>query len=227
MYSCMTDHQYRTEIKAYANSDLSELKARLLGRERGKIPQAALDFGTAFHTLMLEPQRFDPVANLGFMPILNWMKESVEADAELVCLLQNSDRETVRQWTDPATGLLCKGKLDAVALPRRRHLIDMKTTSCRTRAAFIDSCLEYDYDRQAAFYLSSSPEAAFFEFVGVQKQSPYKVFRLQYHKESDFIVYGRKKMSWLLKRAHEESLKPDGWRPKSWSRKETNSNQLS
>ncbi|MDB5241424.1 MAG: hypothetical protein JWP57_2049 [Spirosoma sp.] len=213
----MTELSYR-QIPAYANSDLSELKARLLGKQPFKVTQAALDFGTAFHTLILEPATFDPVENLGFMPILNWMRESLETDTELVSLLQNSDHEIVRQWIDPATGLPCKGKLDAVVRPRNRHLIDLKTTSSTSLDKFAESCLAYDYDRQAAFYLSSDSDATFFEFVGVQKQSPYRVYRLAYHKDSEFVQYGRKKMNWLLKRAHEESLRPDGWRPSAWGR---------
>ena len=184
----------------------------------------AFKFGSAFHRLILEPDtvklnEYDGWSDKDYTMLCN-MGDAVLSIPDLVLLLNSSDRETVRQWIDQLTGLPCKGKLDAVVKPRNRHLIDLKTTSCASLTKFTESCLAYDYDRQGAFYLSSDSEATFFEIVGVQKQAPYKVYRITYHKDSEFIQYGRKKMDFWLKRAHEESLRADGWRPSAWSRKE-------
>ena len=73
---------------------------------------------------------------------------------------------------------------------------------------------------QAAFYLSSDDCATFFEFVGIQKVAPYKLFRLKFHKDDEFLSYGRKKMNFLLQKAKEEADKPNRWRPSAWNREE-------
>lgn len=206
----MSEIDYR-QIRRYANSDLSELAAKHFNKPRFTCLPATLDFGSAFHTLILEPDTFDAAENLGYMPILNWMRESVETDTELVSLIQNSEHETVRTWIDEATGLPCKAKLDAVVLPKRVHIIDLKSTMCTSKAKFIDTCHEYDYDRQAAFYLSSDPNARFFELVGVRKTNPYTVYRTAYHRESEFVRGGFKKVNRLLRLAKETGFVPGSW----------------
>ncbi|UHG93220.1 PD-(D/E)XK nuclease-like domain-containing protein [Spirosoma oryzicola] len=219
----MNDYQYRT-LPRYANSDLSELKRLNLG-EKFMATQKSLDFGTAFHTLILEPAKRQSILTatgieMSDLISLYVMEERINAFSDLRVMFADAEKETVRQWVCPITGLPLKAKLDAVIMPRRRHLVDLKTTSCKSLADFLESCYSFDYDRQAAFYLSSDPNAAFFEFVGVQKVPPYNVYRLAFHKSDEFIKYGQKKMEFWLQRAYEESLKEDGWRPSSWSRKE-------
>ncbi|MGF7219073.1 hypothetical protein GGR92_005253 [Spirosoma lacussanchae] len=211
-----TDHQYRT-LPAYANSDLSELDRLLSGRPAFTASPEALAFGTAFHTLILEPETF--AARHLIVPNMNTlaaMQSAVQADPVLSANLFKAQRETVRQWVCPLTGLPLKCKIDAaVPVIRGELLIDLKTTSCKTRAEFEESCYTYGYDRQAAFYLASNPRATFFELVGVQKQSPYNLFRLAFYKDDLFIKGGRAKMEKLLTMAHRMNFQPI-----SWSRKE-------
>lgn len=217
----MTEHEYRT-LPRLANSDLTELAGLVLGRKMVKATPETLLFGSRFHRLILEPETLSQTEAASWptadYDTLMEMRKALVADAELVAICANAEREIVRIWECPETGLPLKGRLDIVALPRRRHLIDLKTTSVRSMYDFVRSITEYHYDRQAAFYLSSDPAAEYFEFVGVGKQPPYYLFRHSLHRHCVAVERGRQKMNALLKRAKAEFDKPDGWRPSSWSR---------
>lgn len=220
----LSEHDYRT-LPRISNSDLSELEGIVTYRPSFSVSRAALHFGTAFHAKVLEPAQQAKYAayGLSYNEIwqLDYMKQSLDADSEITTLIANSDRETVRLWDDPETGLPCKGKLDAVVMPRQRHLIDLKTTSCKTKHEFEKSIIEYGYDRQAAFYLDSDIGTAdYFEFVAVCKIAPYPVFRVALHRSCSVVETGRSKNRRLLRRAAIELERQNGWRPKSWSRKQ-------
>ena len=84
--------------------------------------------------------------------------QTIRQDAFCRRYLRLSERERIVLSTDPTTGIACKARLDMVyTSPKRQNalIIDIKTTSARTQAQFLDSCYTYDYDRQAAFYLDS------------------------------------------------------------------------
>ena len=220
----MTDHQYRT-MHRYANSDLSELAAVKFNRSLMKAGPESLRLGSAFHTMILEPQRtpdgWELMTNDERRQVASMYDSLLAYDGgAIVKLLDLAECEKVRQWTCPRTGLPLKAKIDMCVLPRRRHILDLKTTSAKSQAEFEETIEEYHYDRQAAFYLSSEEEAVYFEFVGVQKQPPYNVFRVLYNWMDPEIQRGRQKMQTLLQLAYNETLDPNGWRPSSWRRKE-------
>lgn len=219
----MDDIEYR-RMPRIANSDLGELEARRFGQRRRPVKPETLDFGTHFHGLVLEPHKRDDIlmrsdlTNIAVMSLLA-MEKAVQDCNELHMIIQSAQREVTRVWDCLETGLPLKGRLDIVAEPRRVHLIDLKTTSCTSKQAFIDTIAGYNYDRQAAFYLDSDPKARFFEFAGVQKVAPYALFRVQLHRTDELIVKGRQEMLRLLWDAKLEFDRPDGWRPSSWTRK--------
>lgn len=211
----MNDLTYR-QLPRYANSDLSELAAVHLGKKRFSCSQETLDFGTAFHQLTLEPTKLlgDEVRRGLSDRQKTDLMEMITAlfvDSHLAMTIRGSECETVREWQCAETGLPLKGKLDICVLPKRQHLIDLKTTSCKSKAQFEQTISEYDYDRQAAFYLDSDPNARFFEFVGVQKTPPYNVYRVAYHRSDAAIVEGRRKMLRLLRLAKEIGFVPSSW----------------
>jgi hypothetical protein len=124
-----------------------------------------------------------------------------------------AERERVVLFTDPATQLPCKARLDLVySSPKRQNalVLDFKTTSARTSAQFLQSCYDYDYDRQAAFYLDSLRHAESgewaatrqfrFVFVGVMKQAPHRLFAVDASALPGFLEYGRKKYQFWLKK---------------------------
>lgn len=93
-------------------------------------------------------------------------------------LLTSGTPELTMLWTDPETGLRCKGRADFFA-PQFRTAIDIKTTEDARPPAFAKSVANYGYHRQAAFY-SNGFEAVgapidLFVFVAVEKVEPYLV----------------------------------------------------
>jgi hypothetical protein len=144
------------------------------------------------------------------------MVEAVFADEALGSLLANALRKQVRTWTHEPTGLPLKARIDAMVQPNGDHLIGLKTTDCTSYVEFVASCSELDYDREAAFNHSAVPNARLFEFIAVQKQEPYGVFRVAYPLADRFIQTGITKMNYLLEQALVESKREGGWIPDSW-----------
>lgn len=127
-----------------------------------------------------------------------------------------AERERVILFTDPVTNLACKARLDLVyTSPKRQSalVMDFKTTSARTQAQFLQSCYDYDYDRQAAFYVDSLRHAESgewdatrrfrFVFIGVMKQKPHRLFAVDATSLPGFLDYGRKKYQFWLKKWRE------------------------
>lgn len=116
--------------------------------------------------------------------------------------LVNGIKEQIILFEDPTTLAKCKARLDlhTVSLKRQKKIIvDFKTTQAKDYAAFLRSLLEYDYDRQAAFY-TDSIKAETFVFIGIQKIKPYDLFFFEASKAPGFLQYGRKKYKVLLKK---------------------------
>jgi hypothetical protein len=100
--------------------------------------------------------------------------------------------------------------------PQGDHLIGLKTTPYASYAEFVASCSALDYDREAAFNLLAVPGSQLFEFIGVQTQEPYQVFRVAYPLTDRFIQTGITKMNNLLGQALSELKREGGWIPSSW-----------
>ncbi|GAB3489695.1 hypothetical protein GCM10027341_00410 [Spirosoma knui] len=229
-----TGDDYRA-LPRVSNSDLTRLKEEHLGYwsvpSARFIPEKAKVFGRAFHQHLLEPETVGTVLQQ-LLPDLNpdnhllapkqaeqlsTLMRTIRQDGFCRRYLRMSERERVVLFTDPATGVACKSRLDMVyTSPKRRNalIIDVKTTSARTQAQFLESCYTYDYDRQAAFYLDSLryAEAADwattrqfrFVFIGVMKQRPHRLFAVDATSIPDFIDYGRKKYRFWLRKWREE-----------------------
>lgn len=93
-------------------------------------------------------------------------------------LLASGTPELTMLWTDPETGLRCKGRADFFA-PQFRTVIDVKTTEDARPPAFAKSVANYGYHRQAAFYTNGFQAVGapldLFVFVAVEKVAPYLV----------------------------------------------------
>ncbi|WP_460906469.1 PD-(D/E)XK nuclease-like domain-containing protein [Spirosoma areae] len=230
---------YRS-LSRVSNSDLTRLKEEHLGYwsvpSARFIPEKTKVFGRAFHQHLLEPETVgtvlaqllpDMVDPLGrpdanaLAPAqtqqLQTLMRTIRQDRFCRRYLRLSDRERIVLFTDPVTGVACKSRLDMVyTSPKRRNalIIDLKTTSARTQAQFLESCYTYDYDRQAAFYLDSLRQADSHEwittqqfrfvFVGIMKQRPHRLFAVDATSIPGFIDYGRKKYRFWLRKWREE-----------------------
>lgn len=224
----MTETINYRQIRAYANSDLSELFNLRMGKPLRPIDPKAARFGTTFHQMVLEPHKpvdwsihhvTERVKLQDMTEAFNefWQEHYSRWDLTL-------NAEVIQQWTCPQTGLPLKAKLDSVIIGDfTRYVVDLKTTSCRSSAEFFDCFIGYGYDRQAAFYLDAIDGYDEFLFVGVQKCKPYSIYSVDMSASiarALMLERAREKNNRLLRDAHAESLKPDGWRPSSWSRTE-------
>lgn len=233
--------EYRS-IARVSNSDLTRFKEEHLGYGVGSAPRFNLDkakvFGRTFHQHLLEPETIgtvlqqllpDLASGSLAMPTdpntldpkqtqqLDTLTKVIRQDAFCRRYLRLSERERTVLSTDPTTGIACKARLDMVyTSPMRRNalVIDVKTTSARTQAQFLESCYTYDYDRQAAFYVDSlrnadsrewaSTRQFRFVFIGVMKQRPHRLFAVDATSIPNFIDYGRKKYRFWLRKWREE-----------------------
>lgn len=88
----------------------------------------------------------------------------------------DAEREKALFWTDPESGVECKGRLDAV---RPGFVIDYKTTADASTEAFTREAMKYGYDLQAAMYLTGAELNGYgkcdFYFIAQEKSAPYAV----------------------------------------------------
>jgi hypothetical protein len=155
------------QIPAISNSDLTEFRNYLFGRPNFK-PQKAFDFGSALHEMILEPKKLFQAPESVDMDLVQHLSQQVRTDKFCQWILQFGSKEQVHLFTDPSTELPCKTKLDLNH--KNRLIVDLKTTSQTSYECFVKSCIDYEYDRQAAFYLDSIG-AKRFVFVGIAEKS--------------------------------------------------------
>lgn len=239
LVSCPAD-DYRL-IPRVSNSDLTRLKESHLGYGIGGpsarfINSRTTNFGRAFHQHLLEPETIGTVLEQ-FMPDmmptdsskLHTLMTTVRQDSFFRRYRRSSERERVVLFSDPETNIACKARLDMVyTSPKRRNVlaVDLKTTSARTQAQFLQSCYDYEYDRQAAFYLDSlryadqnewSTTRQFrFVLIGVMKQSPHRLFVVDATSIPGFVDYGRKKYRFWLRKWQAEQTRPLVTDPITW-----------
>ena len=162
-------------------------------------PTAAMLFGTAFHTCILELDRFraeyavfqgdkrtkdgkatyealvadgKTIITQGDYDTLMAMADSIEQHPAASALLNLEHKNEVSMfWEDEETGLQCKCRPDIWA---GMILVDLKTTEDASPEGFARSIQTYGYGIQAAHYLAGSGADAFI-FVAVEKKAPYAV----------------------------------------------------
>lgn len=208
--------EYRS-IPRISNSDLTEFRNFLFGRPERK-PVKAFAFGTALHEMILEPGKSGTNPQKVDLELVNKLATVAREDKFLEWILQYSSKEEVRLWQDLETGLALKSRLDIVY--KNRLVVDIKSTSCRTREDFVASCLKYDYDRQAAFYLDSLGAEEIvkrrFMFVAIQKVKPFNIWKVEYPGNSDFINFGRRKYQSLLSEWKQREARGLCFVPSTW-----------
>lgn len=104
---------------------------------------------------------------------------AVLGNADMRSLLDScpdDDREVTVLWIDPATGLLCKARFDALSR-ERRIVLDFKSTRCAKPGAFARQAKSLRYDLQAAFYLRAADAAGIdaneFVIAAFEKKAPF------------------------------------------------------
>lgn len=214
-FATPADRDYWT-IPRISNSRLTQFRNWLFGiREPDR--KRVYSLGSALHERLLEPHKATPLPDSVSPEHVDALERRLREDPLCSWYTRFSEKETVRLFTDPDTGLPCKAKLDLVY--KNRTVLDLKTTAARTHKQFVERCHEYDYDRQAAFYVDSlgrqaGGKAPKFLFVGIQKVEPYNLYFFDATAEPGFVEYGRKKYKKLLKKWQEvdyDSVEGEPW----------------
>lgn len=195
---------------AISNSDLIEFE-RFITAQPNMIPVSAFAEGSAFHQLVLEPHCERPISTDIDQEHLKKMATAVRATRFGRWALQWGRKEQPYLFRDSDTGLLCKCQTDLTL--RHGLIVDIKTTRARTYGQFIDCCEQYQYDRQAAFYLDGL-RAKRFVLLGVQKTAPFQVFYFEPTADAigmSFIEQGRERYKRLLALLIKSSFRPSSW----------------
>jgi hypothetical protein len=190
------------QLHRISNSDLTIAEHLLNGIPYTR-PEVAFRLGTAFHELVLEPEKFraESCRELDFK-LLYRMYRTVVANRFCQTALHATEKEKVILWREPNTGIACKCKLDMILRqPGQLTVMDLKTTSAGSLATFMQACRQYNYDRQMAFY-ADSIGARQVVLIGVSKKAK-RLFFVQKYSHSAFIRQGRQKYRQLLQRIQE------------------------
>lgn len=147
------------------------------------LPTPQMLFGTAFHAMVLEPDKFketyirqlrvDRRTKEGKIEYQNYLLENKNKiqlsdedflrldymysrlgnNEEALGLLTRGKAEVTALWQDSRLDVRCKAKMDYV---RPDHIIlDLKTTHNSSAEGFVKSVIDYRYYVQAAFYISA------------------------------------------------------------------------
>lgn len=181
---------------------------------------AAMKFGRAVHCALLTPDQFDdeyvvaPECDRRTKEGKAIWAELIESGKEIltqedaamiegmwkefpVHLIEGAKTELPLTWTDEQTGVLCKGRLDAITAD---YVIDYKTTTDASTRGFAREATRYGYDLQAAMYLEAARANGYspkgFIFIAQEKTAPYLVNIL--HAGEAFIDRGIFLMNDLL-----------------------------
>lgn len=197
----ITSDEYHA-IDAVSNSLISKiLKSPAHARaylDNPPEPTKAMEFGTAFHSAILEAATFNDqyavfrgdrrtkegkaeyeslvnagkrILTLDDMATIQGMQSAVFAHpAAAAALMIEGEAELSVTWEDENT-MTCKCRPDWWI---DSTLIDVKTTDDASPEGFMRSIVKYGYHRQAAWYLRGTG-AKKFKFIAVEKSAPYAV----------------------------------------------------
>lgn len=205
---------------------------------------AALSFGTAFHTALLEPDRFRRefavapsvdrrtkdgkqawadflAANGGKTPITEddhaiaeAMIRSVYAHRDAAELLSNAlAKEVAFVWRDEATGVLCKGRADAITtFAGWTVILDLKSARDASKRAFARDMSTHGYYRAMAWYrrglAALAPAERRCVLLPVEKTPPYCT--ATYEIDCRALDKGDEEMTDLLTR-YDEARRSNVW----------------
>lgn len=167
------------EYEAYpgvSNSFMSTIYSVMHWGQPGlSVNDSILLFGTLFHESVLEPDLFDN-SSQGiegeWLDRLRGMRDATLEVPEFARLLADRYSQIERQRFGVYRGHNAKCIVD---LKNRDVIVDLKSTSCRSRKNFISKMVEYGYHRQALMYrvMTGASEAI---FLAVEKNYPFQTY---------------------------------------------------
>ena len=126
----------------------------------------------------------EPISAEDYATVMGMM-ESISKSRRANELLRNATTELPVFWTDDATGIECKCRLDAIIYETNRDgtpagivVMDLKTCADASTNAFMREALKYGYDVQAAHYIRGVKHLepgvpVRWCFLAVEKKEPY------------------------------------------------------
>lgn len=127
-------------------------------------------------------------------------------------LLKYGQAEQSIFWTDPDTGVKCKGRLDWISSPIKPLILDLKSTTDASPEGFQRSITKYRYYVQAAMYIDGikiiTGNESDFVFAAWEKHAPYA--SALYYATPEMIEAGRLEYKRLLK-IYARCLESDTW----------------
>ena len=174
-------HKDYLAIDRVSNSYLTKLAQVPACTKVPTVETAAMTFGTAFHTYVLEQNQFadkveimpkidkrtkdgkaayaefiasaegKTVIGIDDFVTIRNMKEAIQRHPRASLLLSEGIAESSIFWTDPETGIECKARPDF--LTPSGVVVDLKKTRGAAPHSFLQSVLNFRYFLQAAFYL--------------------------------------------------------------------------
>lgn len=116
-------------------------------------------------------------------------------------ILSSGQAERVATWTDTATGLACRARIDWQ--PTAMSLLDLKTARSIDKHKFAGACWAYGYFHQLAHYRNGiaaqsghAPEAIGVLLIAVESEPPHDV--AVYQPDADTMAQAAKEVSDLL-----------------------------
>jgi PDDEXK-like domain of unknown function (DUF3799) len=194
----ITDEAYFA-LPAWSNTRLGDVLKHLKGEETQPTkPSRAFAFGSAVHGLILEDKEPDwSKFQKAERRDIEGIAAAAKANAALQAYLKDCQKEMTATWHKE--GQPCKAKIDIMPV-QANTILDLKTTRATTREEFLESCKEYNYDRQAAWYMEAAG-AQNMIFVAFCKTAPYEMFTYHISTRSAFARQGKKRAAFLLNKA--------------------------
>ena len=230
----VSEEEYHSDEFHESNSRLSVFResvplyhAMFIEQSVGKKATKTMDFGTAFHYALLQPDDYPKVVKVG--PDINkntteykaWRKEhehhividkkqedavqrmlqSLTRHKKSIALMNSPGKaEQAIRWQHAKTGIWCKCKIDY--LLENPAIVDIKCCSNSNPAEFSRSCGQLDYHCQAAFYKDAVYDLtgieADFIHIAVGMEPPYEC--LVYKLDKEAIDTGREMNEQTLRR---------------------------
>lgn len=194
--------------------------------------QDALNFGTAFHSALLEPDTFKNLyiegpcdskakaewkkAKLATSKTLLKPSEFKAITAMKAAIENHTDalnsaliKEASTFWEHEITGLDLKARYDAVDFDNKT-IIDIKTTQSADPKDFPRSIVNFGYHFQAAWYLDPLPDDWRFLIIAVEKTPPYGVCLYEFLRGDTPLNEGTRIMRESLNK-YAQCLTTDDW----------------
>jgi hypothetical protein len=188
------------DVDALSNSGISALARFMGGEPPFSVSAETLEFGSLFHTAVLEPHLYK---NPDFL--VDSMAGALMANTLFSYF--NKHPHARREWEvyyrNKYTGVKAKAKFD-LWIPGIA-VVDLKTTSCASLSEFKTSIKAYNYHRQAAWYMDAKKTPAFY-FFGVQKKYNPKIFMVKYKIDYPLIEEGRDEYIYIINKAKAKNL---------------------